>query len=122
MPQVSTIFGLALSLFGIRQYVSSPSKHITGLFPTLIGGLLVVFGLAGSDPARTRTATRLSLGAAVAGMLIAGQGLLFPQLFKVTADGAEHPHRHATQFGTAVLCGVYAIFALASLFVPKRER
>lgn len=122
MPQVSTIFGLALSLFGVRQYVSSPSKHVTGLFPTLIGALLVVFGLVGSNPTRTKAATRLSLGAAVAGMLIAGQGLLFPQLFKATADAAEHPQRRATQFGTAVLCGVYAIFAIASLFLPQRER
>lgn len=122
MAQVTTIFGLALSLFGARQYIGSPNKHITALFPTLVGALMAAFGLLGAKPSRTKLATGLSLGAAVAGMLIAAQGLLFPQLFKSTADGANHPQRRATQFGMAVLCGIYAIFAIASMFQPARKR
>ena len=123
MAQVTTVFGLALSLFGARQYVGSPSRHFTGLIPVLFGGLLVLFGMGSSYPKTAKASQSLALVTAITGVVIAGQSLLFPQLFKATSDdGHAHPQRRATQLGTVILCGMLAIFSIGSIFYPKKAR
>lgn len=121
MSTLTKAFGWALTAFGIFAFIRSKHRHVTGLFPSLIGLLMVVLGFTSENPSREAAATRAAAGVSLLGILIPLQGLILPSLFTATApDGEPHPDRRLAQTGTALLCGIYFIFAVISRFTVKR--
>lgn len=121
MSVVTTLFGALLSILGIGAFVVAPSRHITALFPAFLGAPMALLGIAGRDEGPSGDAARLAAGIAGGGLAVSLQGLLLPQLFKVTAPGREpHPQRRAVQMVTAALCGAYLVFSLAAALGQRR--
>ena len=122
MSLITIIIGAALSLLGLGSYAQSPSKHPSALFPTLLGGLLMAFGIAGQKSARAQpTAAALADSASLVGLLVSLQGLLFPQLFAATAEHPEEHHaRQVAQASTAALCATEVGLALASAIKERQ--
>lgn len=121
MSLINIVIGAALTVLGLGAYAQSPSKHASALFPALLGGLLITFGVVGQkSPKAQSTAATLASSASLVGLLVSLQGLLFPQLF---ASTAEHPEEHRTrrvvQASTAGLCATEVGLAVASAI---RER
>jgi hypothetical protein len=121
MSNLTKAFGWALIAFGVFAFVRSKHRHVTGLFPSLIGLVIVALGFASENEAQAPAATRAAAGVSLVGVLVPLQGILFPGLFKATApDGQRHPDRLLAQAGTAFLCGIYLLFALTARFSTKR--
>lgn len=121
MAQITALFGIALSLFGLKRYTQAPApRHWTALFPLSLGLPMVLLGGLGLDERRARASAGAALGVAIVGLLVSLQALFFPQLFRSTAaNGKEHPQRRAAQAGTAALCATYAGLAIGSLAQPR---
>lgn len=121
MSTLTKAFGWALTAFGILAFARSKHRHATGLFPSVIGLLMVALGFASENAAQAPAATRAAAAVSLFGVLIPVQGLFFPGLFKATApDGQPHSERRLAQVGTALLCGIYLIFALTARFTTRR--
>ncbi len=121
MSSITKAFGWALTAFGVFVVVRSKQRHITGLFPGLIGLLLVAFGFASEKESQASAATAAAGVVALAGVLVPVQGIAFPDLFPSTAaDDQPHPDRRVAQAGTALLCGIYLLFAVSARLLKKR--
>jgi len=121
MSTLTKAFGWALTAFGVFAFVRSKHRHPTGLFPSLIGLLLVALGFAGESNNRPRAAAGAAAGVALIGLLVPVQGIAFPGMFKsTTPDDQPHPDRLLAQVGTALLCGIYLLFALSAWISAKR--
>jgi hypothetical protein len=121
MSTITKAFGWALTIFGVFAFVRSKRRHPTGLFPSLIGLLLLILGFTSDDDQRAAAATRAASAVSVVGVLVPVQGIAFPSLFKSTApDQQPHPDRMLAQIGTALLCGIYLLFALGARLSVKR--
>lgn len=121
MSTLTKAFGWALTAFGVFAFVRSKHRHPTGLFPSLIGLLLVVLGFASETNNRARAAESAAAGVALMGVLVPIQGIAFPGIFKSTKqDDQPHPERLLAQAGTALLCGIYLLFALGAQLSARR--
>lgn len=121
MSTITKAFGWALSAFGLLAYLRSEHRHVTGLFPSLIGLLILVLGFASEKEDQAAAATRAAAGVSLVGVLVPLQGIAFPGLFKATApDGQPHPNRLLSQVGTALLSGIYLLFAVVSWVSARR--
>ena len=122
MSLITIVIGAVLGLLGLGSYAQSPSKHPSALFPTLLGGLLIAFGVVGQKSAKAQpTAAALASSASLVGLLVSLQGLLFPQLFTATAEHPEeHRARQIVQASTAALCATEVGLALASAVKEHR--
>lgn len=118
MSIVTQAFGALMTAFGVFMFARSRARHITGLFPALIGLMLVGLGAAGKkEPGKAAAA---AAGVATAGLLVPVQGLVYPGLFPATApDGQPHPDRRLAQGGTALLSGLY-LFLVAGAALARR--
>lgn len=67
----------------------------------------------------TRDDMHGATGVSALGVLVSLQGLLFPQLFPITAE-TDRPRRSAVQGITAALCGLHLGLAVKS-FVEARQ-
>lgn len=120
MSILTTVVGALMTVFGGAMFVRSKAKHVTGLFPAVIGLLLVALGFAGKNG--SSKATVAAAGVAAAGLLVPVQGLVYPDLFPATAaDGQPHPDRRLAQAGTALLSGVYLVL-VAGFTAARRLR
>jgi hypothetical protein len=120
MSIITKTIGALMAAFGVFMFARSKAKHVTGLFPGLIGLLLVGLGFAGKHEAAAGKATAAAAGVAVAGLLVPLQGLLYPGLFPATApEGPPHPDRRLAQAGTALLSALY-LGLLAGAAIARR--
>ena len=121
MSSITKAFGWALTAFGVFAFVRSKQRHITGLFPSLIGLLLVALGFASEKESQATAATAAAGVVSLVGVLVPVQGIAFPGLFPSTApDDKPHLDRRIAQAGTALLCGIYLLFALSARLMKKR--
>lgn len=110
MSIFTQVSGALMTAFGVFMFVRSRAKHITGLFPTVIGLLLLALGSAGRDEARADKAAAAAAGVAAVGLAVPLQGLLYPGLFAATApDGQPHPDRRLAQAGAALVSASYLV-------------
>lgn len=120
MSIITKAFGALMTAFGGVMFARSKAKHVTGLFPSVIGLLLVGLGFASEDDAAADKATAAAAGVAAAGLLVPLQGLLYPGLFPATApDGSPHPDRRLAQAGTALLSALYLLL-VAGMTIARR--
>ena len=111
MSSITKAFGWALTAFGVFVVVRSKQRHITGLFPSLIGLLLVAFGFASEKESQASAATAAAGVVSLVGVLVPIQGIAFPGLFPSTAtDDLPHPDRRIAQAGTALLCSICLLY------------
>ena len=121
MSSITKAFGWALTAFGVFAFVRSKQRHITGLFPSLIGLLLVALGFASEKESQATAATAAAGVVSLVGVLVPVQGIAFPGLFPSTApDDQPHLDRRIAQAGTALLCGIYLLFAASARLLNKR--
>jgi hypothetical protein len=112
-----------MTVFGGVMFVRSKAKHVTGLFPIVIGLLLTGLGTAGAAQVKTGKTTAAAAGVAATGLLVPLQGLLYPSLFPATApDGQAHPDRRLTQAGTALLSGIYLVLVAGAKLARRLMR
>lgn len=115
--------GALMSAFGIFMFVRSRAKHITGLFPAVIGLLWLGLGSArqNADPADKASAAAAAV--AVVGLAVPLQGMLYPGLFPATApDGQPHPDRRLAQAGTALISALYLLVVAGAAIVRRVSR
>ena len=87
----------------------------------LIGLLLVALGFASEKESQATAATAAAGVVSLVGVLVPVQGIAFPGLFPSTApDDQPHLDRRIAQAGTALLCGIYLLFALSARLMKKR--
>jgi len=120
MSNITKAFGWALMAFGVVQFFLSKHKHITGLFPSLIGGLLVALGFAAKDERLEKAAVLAAGGVALVGVAVPTQSLVAPGLFPSTAAPAEpYPQRRLVQGVTVLLCALYLLWAITDRATAK---
>jgi hypothetical protein len=121
MSIVTQAIGALMAAFGVFMFARSKARHITGLFPTVIGLLLVGLGFASKNG--SSKATVAAAGVATAGLLVPVQGLVYPDLFPATAPGRQpHPDRRLAQAGTALLSGLYLVLAAGAALARRLGR
>lgn len=121
MQPITMAIGAVLSLLGLGAYAKTSHRHITVLFPALVGVPMLLLGLAAGKEERAADAMHAATGVSALGLLVSLQGLLRPQLFRATAEGREeHPTRTAVQAATAGLCAGHQALAISS-FIRARQ-
>jgi hypothetical protein len=121
MSIITQAIGALMAAFGVFMFARSKARHITGLFPALIGLLLVALGFAGKQD--LGKAAPAAAGVAAVGLLVPVQGMLYPGLFPATApDGQPHPDRRLAQAGTALLSGLYLVLAAGAALARRLGR
>ena len=122
MSETSMGIGTALSMLGIGAFFNSSRKHITALIPVFLGVPLFLLGLAAHKEDLAKKAALGATGVSLAGVLVAVQGLFFPQMFAETADSkGEFPMRGAVQAMTGVLCASHLGLVVRSLIQEAKD-
>jgi hypothetical protein len=93
------------------------------LIPTLFGLPLALLGVAARREEFTKDTMHGAAGLSLLGLLVALQGLLFPQLFPATnVSPGERPKRRTAQGALAMLCGLHVGLAVNSFIAARRGR
>jgi hypothetical protein len=122
MPAAAIAFGIVLDLLGIGFFVGTGAESLTALIPSVLGTLLVVFGVVGLvRPALRKHMMHAAAAVALLGMLGSARGLAgLPAL--VSGQEVARSAAVAAQSATAFLCAVFLGLCIASFIRARAAR
>lgn len=117
MPSTTRLIGLLLIVIGVASYTLTGRTSVTALIPALIGAVLVICALV----ARTESARKHAMHAAVAVALIGAIGSLARGVPAALAGGASRP-AVIVQLVTGVLLLIYVALGVQSFIAARKAR
>lgn len=124
MPQITLLFGAALTALGFYGYFGSDNANpsVTALIPAFVGGPLFLCGLIAFKPNLRKHAMHAAAGIALLGGLAAlGRGLM--TIGKLLADDPAVDKRPAILlWSMAALCFIYVGLCVRSFINARKNR
>lgn len=124
MPQVTLLFGAALTALGLYGYFGSEKADpsVTALIPAFVGGPLILCGLIAFKAGARKHAMHAAAALALLGALAAiGRGAMtIGKLF--SDDPAVDKRPMILLWSMAGLCVVYVILCVRSFISARRNR